>query len=162
MNWNKLKIVLFFILAGCLFEACDKARLFDENKEITNEQWYYKNHLFFDVNIEDTTKIYNVYVNLRVSNDYKFCNLFLMLHQTSPGKHSIQERKEFILADESGRWLGKGLGDLFDYQIPVYNRTKFHEKGIYRFELEQNMRSDTLQYIKSAGLRIEDALLTIE
>lgn len=139
--------------------ACDKARLFDENKEIANEQWYYKNHLLFDVNIEDTNKVYNIYVNLRVSNDYKYCNMFMMLHQTSPSKQIQKERKEFILADESGRWLGNGLGDLYDYQIQVYPHIKFHERGIYRFELEQNMRNDTLYNVKSAGIRIEDAAL---
>ncbi len=152
---------IYLVLFCALFciEACDKARLFDENKEIANEQWYYKNHLLFDVNIEDTNKIYNIYVNLRVSNDYKYCNLFMMLHQTSPSKLTQKERKEFILADESGKWLGKGLGDLYDYQIQVYPNIKFHEKGIYRFELEQNMRNDTLLNVKSAGIRIEEAAL---
>ncbi|MBC7384482.1 MAG: gliding motility lipoprotein GldH [Bacteroidia bacterium] len=155
MNRNLLIIVSWLLLS---FQACDKTRVFDENKEIANEQWYYKNHLLFDVNIEDTSRLYNIYVNLRVSNDYKYCNLFMMVLQINPDKQLQKERKEFTLADENGRWLGKGLGDMYDYQIPVYKNTRFYEKGIYRFELEQNMRNDTLLYIKSAGIRIEEVV----
>jgi hypothetical protein len=36
---------------------------------------------------------------------------------------------------------------------------RFKEKGIYHFELEQNMREDTLQHIYAAGMRIEDFAL---
>lgn len=136
--------------------ACDPARMLDENKDIPDQIWYYKNKPSFDVNIEDTNKTYNVYVNLRVSNDYKYSNFFVLVHQTTPGKLKSKERKELTLIDESGNWLGKGLGDLFDFQIPVYRQIRFREKGIYHFELEQNMREDTLQHIYSAGMRIED------
>jgi gliding motility-associated lipoprotein GldH len=136
--------------------SCDKARILDENKDIQGQAWHYKNKLSFDVNIDDTNKTYNVYLNLRVGNDYKYSNFFVMVHQTTPSKTKSNERKEIILVDESGNWLGKGLGDLYDYQMPIYPQTRFKEKGIYRFELEQNMREDTLNHIYSAGLRIED------
>ncbi len=156
--------ITLFIITCILFsmQSCDKARVFDENKDITNDAWYYKNRLLFDINIEDTAKIYNFYVNLRLSKEYYYCNLFLILHQTNPGKKEQSERKEFTFADETGKWLGRGLGDILDYQIPVYQNIKFHEKGIYHFELEQNMRDDTLMHIKSAGIRIEDAVMVRE
>ena len=155
-------IILFGLICQLSLQSCDKARVFDENKDIANDAWFYKNRLLFDVNIEDTARFYNFYVNLRVNNEYNYCDLFLILHQTNPGKAVQSERKEFILADPSGRWLGKGLGDLHDYQMMVYQNMKFSEKGIYRFELEQNMRNDTLMNVKSAGIRIEDASLAKE
>ncbi len=108
---------------------------------------------------DDTSKAYNIFVNLRISNEYKYSNMFMMMYQTSPSKQVQKERKEFTLADETGRWLGRGLGDLYDYQIVVDSNAHFTEKGIYRFELEQNMRNDTLMHVKSAGIRIEDAAL---
>jgi gliding motility-associated lipoprotein GldH len=49
------------------------------------------------------------------------------------------------------------LGDLYDYQFPVFQKIKFPTSGFYRFELEQNMRDDTLMHVKSAGVRIEEA-----
>lgn len=139
-----------------LLVSCDKAKLLDENKDIPGQAWYYKNKLAFDVNIDDTNKTYNVFVNLRVAKDYPFCNFFVMVHQLSPSKISSKERKELTLIDDRGNWLGNGLGDLFDYQVPVYPQMRFKEKGIYHFELEQNMRVDTLPYVYAAGMRIED------
>ncbi len=152
-----VKIVwLNSLLALFLLSSCDPARIIDENKDMPEQYWHYKNRPSFDVNIADTNKTYNVYLNLRVGNDYQFCNLFVKVHQLSPGKAESSERKEIQLIDESGNWLGKGLGDLYDFQAPIYTQIRFREKGIYRFELEQNMRVDTLRNIYAAGLRIED------
>jgi gliding motility-associated lipoprotein GldH len=62
------------------------------------------------------------------------------------------------LADEGGKWLGNGLGDIYDYQFPVFQKIKFPNSGFYRFELEQNMRDDTLMNVKAVGVRLEKAV----
>lgn len=146
---------VLFLLMG-IFQSCDEARVIDENQDIPNQNWHYKNKLAFDVNITDTNKTYNVYVNLRVGSDYRYSNFFVMVHQTNPSMQTTKERKELILLNDRGNWLGKGLGDVFDFQIPIYKQKRFNQKGLYKIELEQNMREDTLSPIYAAGLRIED------
>jgi gliding motility-associated lipoprotein GldH len=145
-----------FLILGLFLSACDKKRIVDENKTIEGDAWYYKNLLPFDVLINDTSKYYNLYVNLRVDADYKYSNIFLMLHKTDVDKNKSKERIEFTLADETGQWLGNGLGDVYDYQLLTYQKIKFNQTGNYHYELEQNMRDDTLMYIKSTGIRIEE------
>lgn len=140
-----------------LMASCDPTRIYDDNKLIPGDLWYYKNAVPFDVQVKDTTKLYNVYVNVRVSSDYKYSNLFMWVNTTNPDKKTDQRRVEIKLADETGKWLGKGLGDIYDYQFPVFQRIKFPNSGFYRFELEQNMREDTLAYVKAVGVRIEEA-----
>jgi gliding motility-associated lipoprotein GldH len=140
-----------------LSSACDKGRVFDENKSIAGNKWYYKNMIPFDVQIMDTTKLYNVYVNLRITSDYKYSNIFMWLNTTNPEKKTDKRRIEIRLANDGGKWLGSGLGDIYDYQFPVLQKVKFPNGGFYRFELEQNMRDDTLLYVKSTGIRIEEA-----
>jgi gliding motility-associated lipoprotein GldH len=154
---NKLKqLFKIIVLASSLFViACDSNRLIDENKDLPVQGWNYQNKLIFDVPITDTIAQYSLYLNVRISADYLFSNLYLNLHTTLPSMQKQTERKELILADENGKWLGKGLGDLFDYQVPVKEKFRFKENGIYRFELEQNMRNDTLIGVISSGLRIE-------
>lgn len=154
---NPARLPKFYWLVLLLpFVSCDKARVLDENKDLNKHNWYFKDRLAFEVSVEDTNKTYNVYVNLRIGNDYKYSNFFVMIHQISPSHQIQKERKEITLLDDSGKWLGKGLGDIYDYQQLVYPQMRFKEKGIYRFELEQNMRDDTLAFIYSAGLRVED------
>lgn len=129
--------------------------MIDENKDLPVQGWNYQNKLIFDVPITDTIAQYNLYLNVRISADYLFSNLYLNLHSTTPSMQKQIERKELILADENGKWLGKGLGDLYDYQVPVKEKFRFKENGIYRFELEQNMRNDTLTGVISSGIRLE-------
>jgi gliding motility-associated lipoprotein GldH len=149
-------LLLFFL------SSCDKARIIDENKDMPAYGWYYKNKLGFDFEIKDTNRVYNVMVNLRVGNEYPFSNLFVMLNQTSPTQKLVSERKEISIINESGIWQGKGLGNLYDFQVPVMERMRFKEIGLYHFELEQNMRLDTLPHIMAAGLRVEDHALSHE
>ena len=155
-----MRLTVLLLIASICFGSCDNARVIDENKEIPANGWYYKNKLGFDFNIKDTNRIYTLYVNVRASNEYPFSNLFVLIHQRTPSNKDTSFRRELTLIDANGKWLGKGLGDLFDFQIPVMERIRFNEKGLYHFELEQNMRLDTLPHIMAAGIRVEDVALT--
>lgn len=139
-----------------LFVSCDRNRLYEQNSLVDQKGWYYQSRIPFDVQITDTTKFYNVYANLRVGSDYKYSNIFFWFHVINPTKEIDKRRVEMLLANERGKWLGRGLGDMYDYQFPVYTKIKFPQSGFYRFEIEQNMREDTLMNIKSVGVRIEE------
>lgn len=135
--------------------SCDANRVFEENKSIEQGEWHYEYKPFFDVYVSDTHRTYNVYVNLRIGSDYKYNNIFLWLHTTNPNNQIEKRRVEIRLADENGKWKGSGLGDLYDYQFPVYQHIKMTTTGMYHFEVEQNMRDDILKHIQSTGIRIE-------
>jgi len=149
---------LILICVVFVLTSCDPGRLFEENKSVPVSGWFYKNTVPFEVQVTDTTKWYDVSVNLRVSSAYNYSNIFLWLSTTSPDKKTDKRRVEIRLADEKGKWLGAGLGDLYDYQFPVLQKIKFPASGFYRFEIEQNMREDTLQHIKSVGIRVAETI----
>lgn len=151
---SKYNSIIFGILL-VLISSCDSNRIHDEFTTIPNDSWYYKKNLNFDVDIQDTNIFYNLYFNVRINSDYRYSNIFIWLQSLSPDKKNSKQRFDFTLADESGKWLGKGLGDLYDYRLPLYKHYRFHQKGIYRFSIEQNMRDDTLTCVKAAGLRVE-------
>src|SRR5437868_581839 len=109
--------------------ACDPGRLYEENRSIDGNAWYYKSVVPFDVQIQDTMKLYNVYTNLRVSSDYKFSNIFMWVHVINPERKEDKRRIEIKLADETGKWLGAGLGDIYDYRFPVLQKVKFPHSG---------------------------------
>ncbi len=149
-------IVLYFLVVSFIITSCaDETRLFDENKEIPALAWDYKTPLQFDINIADTTKYYNLFINLRINGDYKYSNLFMWVSETLPDKSVSKERVEFVLADDRGKWLGNSLGNLYSYQLQFKPRIKFKQQGIHVFTLEQNMRDDILQNVQSAGVRVE-------
>jgi gliding motility-associated lipoprotein GldH len=147
--------ILVLALVSCFFGACATAPIFEENKEIAEYKWDYKAPITFDINIADTNKYCNIYINLRINGDYKYSNMFMWVYETLPDKTVNKERVEFILADDRGKWLGKGFGDIHNYQLQYKPRIKFKQTGIYTYSLEQNMRDDILENVVSAGVRVE-------
>jgi gliding motility-associated lipoprotein GldH len=143
-------------LAGC----SDANAVIDQNTEIVNNNWVYSNKIKATVKIDDATIPYNLYFNLRVTADYKYSNLFVLMHQLNPDKKEHNVRYEFKLANSDGEWLGDGSGNIYTYQIPFRKNYKFPAKGVYQFEIEQNMRDNPLHEVSDVGMRVEKSPLT--
>lgn len=135
----------------------DPKAVTDQNTEIDNNNWSYANKIKYDVKIDNETIPYNLYMNLRVTGDYKYSNLFVLISQTTPGKKATGTRYEFKLANPDGEWLGDGSGNLYSYQVPFRTNYKFPVKGVYHFQIEQNMRDNPLHEVSDVGLRVEKA-----
>jgi gliding motility-associated lipoprotein GldH len=156
-------LILFFIPAltaillssvGC---TTDPKAVIDQNTPVINRNWSYLERFGYDVKIDDERSLYNLYMNLRVTADYKYSNLFVLISQTGPNKKRIVKRYELKLANKYGEWLGAGSGNLYSYQVSFLTDYKFPAKGVYRFEIEQNMRDNPLRDVNDVGLRVEKA-----
>ncbi len=143
------------LLCGC--HVTDPKMIVDNNVEIGDQNWTYNNRVATDFVITDASLAYNLYLNLRVTPDYKYSNIFVLIHQTGPDKKTSTTRFEFTLADKDGEWYGNGTGNLYSYQIPFKTNYKFPAKGKYHVEIEQNMRDNPLRQVSDAGLRVEKA-----
>lgn len=152
---KRAKYLFTFIAIAITFISCDRSRVYDKFKDIKDGIWYRTEKVKFDVQIDDTTSYNKVFVNVRNSGDYKFSNLFVFLSTTYPNGKISRDTIDCILADDKGKWLGKGLGDLKDCRFFLKKGVRFHQKGIYTFEFEQAMRQEKLDGIKSVGIRIE-------
>ncbi|WP_460680510.1 gliding motility lipoprotein GldH [Mucilaginibacter koreensis] len=146
--------VVMLVLVRCT----DPRAVLDQNARIDNRNWAYVNKIKYDVSIEDTTSAYNLYLNLRVTADYKYSNLFALISEGKAGAAKMHTtRYEFKLANPDGEWLGKGSGNLYSYQIPFKTGFHFPGRGVYHFEIEQNMRNNPLREVSDVGLRVEKA-----
>jgi gliding motility-associated lipoprotein GldH len=155
----KKRWVLVFLFAALMFtQACtDPNAIVDLNAGINNRNWSYANRIKYDVKIDDETIPYNLYLNLRVTGEYRYSNLYIVFAQTGPNKKKIATRYQFTLANPDGEWLGSGSGNLYSYQLPLKTTYKFPAKGTYHFEIEQNMRDNPLHEVSDVGLRVEKA-----
>ena len=143
-------LCLHFLIAGC-----DPSRVYEENKEIEKNEWDQNSPLVFQVPVTDTATSYNVYINVRNAGFYRFSNLYLFINTGFPGGQIQRDTLECILAAPDGRWLGEGLGDIWDNRILFKSDVRFPQQGEYRFELIQAMRINPLPGIMDAGIRIE-------
>lgn len=149
------------MLMGCgllMAVGCsDPNAVMDNNTLIENNNWAYVNRIKNTVNITDETILYNLYLNLRVTADYKYSNVFVVIKQIGPDKKPRSVRYEFKLANADGEWLGSGSGNIYSYQVPFSKNYKFPAKGNYTFEIEQNMRDNPLREVSDVGMRVEKA-----
>ena len=72
-----------------------------------------------------------------------------------PNGASDLDTLHFILADPSGKWRGKGSGELINNQILFKMNFRFPMSGKYIFIMEQGMRRKELKGIADVGLRVE-------
>lgn len=142
-------------MAVCFLVSCMGNTLFERNEEIKNHQWDLNSPALFEVTVNDTTKQYNIYVNIRNTDKYQYSNMYLFLTSQYPDGRYEKDTLEVILADDMGYWKGSGLGDLFYNQFLFAKDIRFPLSGTYKFTLQHGMRTNPLPGIADIGIRIE-------
>ena len=145
-------LVLLLVL---FLSSCDNSRIFEQNREIPATGWAVKNVVKFDVDINNIKTPTNFYINVRNADGFPYSNLFLYIKTKFPNGKMLNDTLNCLLADENGKWLGHGLGDIYDNQIPFKRNVLFPQTGKYSFEIQHGMRLDSLPLIMDVGLRIE-------
>ena len=108
----------------------------------------------FKVPVSDTVNSNNVIFTIRNGSSYPFRNIYLFVTTTSPDGKAITDTLQYNLADEKGKWYGKGFGDIHELNLPYKSNVYFPRKGIYVFKIQHGMRIEDLKGVYDVGLRI--------
>lgn len=153
---------VWFFLAAVLLVSCDEKRVFDEYKSVGGT-WHKDSVVSFDLPELDTTKTYNMMVNLRDNNDYPYNNIFLIVTLDEPGRVTKVDTLEYAMTDAEGNLLGNGFSDVKESALVYKKREKF-KKGAYKVHIRQAVRETgkvagvkELKGITEVGFRIESA-----
>lgn len=147
------KYTSLFILI--VLASCDFNYTYNKNVDITDGKWFKDEAARFEVLIEDSIISQNFYLNLRNDTEYRYSNLFVFLTTHFPNGNITRDTIECVLADPSGKWLGKGWGNIKENKILLNQNLRFPMTGKYEFFIQQAMRVDTLEGIHSVGLSFE-------
>lgn len=153
----KNTIVLFSVL---LLASCSNNVVFSKYEKFENNEWYAKNKVSFDVEMEDINSFHDISVMVRHADAYPYSNLYLFLTTTYPDGKVTLDTLECILANPKGEWMGNGAGDIFDITIPLKQSTRFPLAGKYNFKFEQAMRTDPLPLIMDFGFEVKKSKTT--
>ena len=99
----------------------------------------------FKVTPPDTINNYNLFVNLRNTNDYKYSNLFLLVELNYPNGKTIKDTLEYKMAAPDGSFLGTGFSDVKENKLwyKGYDETFiFKEAGEYQINIKHAMRKN--------------------
>jgi gliding motility-associated lipoprotein GldH len=119
------------------------------------ETWKLMDIATFKVPIKDTLNSNNVIFTIRNGSAFPFRNIFLFVTTTSPDGKKITDTLQYNLADEKGKWYGKGFGEIHELNLHYKSNVYFPLKGIYEFKIQHGMRVEDLKGVYDFGLRIE-------
>jgi gliding motility-associated lipoprotein GldH len=144
-----------------LLVSCDKKRVFDEYKSV-GSAWNKKTVVSFDLPKLDTLKKYNLFVNLRANDNYKFNNLFLIVSLEAQNGLMKVDTLEYQMADVDGTLLGDGFSDLKESKLFYKENIQFKASENNKVHIKQVVRQtgkvvgiDNLEGITEVGFRIE-------
>ncbi len=147
-------VITAFLISGCM-----ESPFFQKDVTLPGYQWKYDYQPAFKVDIHDTAALYNLYFIIRHTEAYPYSNIWMWIYTKEPGDTSFQRtRIEIPLAEKSGKWLGRGMGEIWEQRMPITRNDApmtFKKSGTYEIRFEQNMRINPLPEVLQAGLRVE-------
>ncbi|HBI81291.1 MAG TPA: gliding motility lipoprotein GldH [Bacteroidales bacterium] len=152
---TKLKLLVITAITSMLIAACSDNYVYNGYVTMPHERWHADSLASFRVPVSDTIIFYNLFVNVRNTTDYPYQNLYLFINITAPNGASVRDTFECYLADDHGKWLGKGKGKLRDNRFIYRQNIRFSTEGDYTVTLQQAMRVEQLKGISEVGFRVE-------
>ena len=158
----------FFRLLGALLtipmflglQSCEAAYLYEQSYELPPEGWSYDNVLTYEFPIYDTTKAYQLLLEIEHSSDYAYQNCYVNIATTFPdGERSVQQLS-LNLADNIGRWAGDCGGNSCTAVVDLQPAVRFPGVGTYTITLEQYMRINPVSDLQRIALLLKEATST--
>ena len=154
--------VIVLIAVGVLMTACTTDAVVSEYRSMGGV-WHKSDAVQFTIPELDTTKVYNVFLNVRNTNDYPFNNIFLITNMEFPNGKTLVDTLEYKMAYPNGEWMGEGLGSLKENKLWYKEEVRFFESGNYNISITHAVRNNgevegvsTLTGISDVGYSIEE------
>ncbi len=155
MNTGKPMAWTMTLISLLMVTSCGDKAVYHHSLNVEETGWYYQDTLRFDVFVDDTLALHELYLDVRNTTDYGYRNLFLFMDIEFPQGRLLRDTLECILAERDGSWTGKGFGRIKSNRFLFRDDVWFPEAGTYSFRVAQGMRHDTLTEVTDIGIRIE-------
>lgn len=150
------------LLAGCLLISCSSDIVHSESKSLPGF-WSRDEPVNFTLPEMDSLKTYNLFINVRNTNDYPFNNLFLITNMEFPNGKTVVDTLEYKMAYPNGDWMGQGIGSIKENKLWYKENVTFFEAGNYNITITHAVRNNgevdgvsKLQGITDVGYSIEE------
>ena len=155
-NRMLLSVLAIILMMSMILSSCDNRRIFEEYKSVKGGAWSYDDSIQFKINIEDTSKHYNIFVDVRHNFYFDWRNIWVIVKTEYPNHKIESSRVNLPLSASDGVWYGKCSGDICDMRVGIQQNAIFPQKGIYTFTIIQDMRQNPLSKVLDIGMRIEE------
>lgn len=149
----RIAIINLFLLF--FFASCEQSAYYQKSFGFKNNTWSQNVKPKFEIEFQDTNKIFDFVLTLRTTKDYKYSNLWIFLNSTPPVGEPVREPYEIKTTFPDGSWIGKETGTIVEHQL-VFKRRRLPFKGKYKFIVEQAITEKIVDEVLDISLRIEE------
>ncbi len=149
-----LPIILLFLLVG--IAACDSNVIYRHHLLIPNSIWGRENGLLFFMPIEKPIARATFELTIRHTTRIPYRKTRFIIRIESPSGAIRTDTCVASIRDKEGKLLGRGLGDLWDLDIPILEGYVIDQVGMYEIEIQQAMSRNQLASIQDVGVVVKD------
>ncbi len=142
------------VLCIILCTSCNSRTIYSDFQSLPIEGWSADSAMQFTFNITDTLTEYDLLIYVRHTQQYPYQNMWLFVEGITPTTSGI-DTIEFYLADQRGKWLGNGWGNLREMPVLYMQQVVFPVSGDYTFRMKQGMREEYLRGVNDIGLTLK-------
>tara|TARA_B100001146_G_scaffold225257_1_gene249098 strand:- start:24580 stop:25065 length:486 start_codon:yes stop_codon:yes gene_type:complete len=155
------KALLTLVIAA-LLTACNSNVIESDTRSIASAVWEKNDTISFAVQPKDSLQSYDMFLQVRNTNNYPFNNLFLIVSMEFPHGKVVTDTLEYKMANPDGSWLGTGFGTIKENKLWYKEGITFFEGGTYNLRITHAVRNNgevdgvtALEGISDVGYSIE-------
>ena len=151
------KLIIGCVALALSLLSCSRNEVFFEYHPIDSNGWQADDVLVFSPVIDDPLATYDLFLEVRNDNRYAYQNLWLYIDglQENNVAAPFPPPFEVLLANEFGKWNGKGFSFVYELSVPYRQGMRFSRAGEHRITIRHGMDNSLLVGLKSIGFRIE-------
>lgn len=156
MKFHRFRLPLYLGVAWLLISlnACD-SHLASTDREIPGDCWAASDTLDLVFSNTDTSKIYQLYFPLTLTEEYSYNNIYLRAIVRAPSGAENVLPARFDLASPNGEWQSEVSGDEIPFTLNLGEGLRFNQTGDYTLRFFHFMRDETLCGVRKIGMVLD-------
>lgn len=126
-------VVVIFILVGC-----NNNVVFKEYNAFENVSWNKRDVLDFDFQVQKSESL-DFYLAIRHHTNFPFSFIKVNVTLFTPDGEMRSRDYHFRLKNRESKWLGDGMGELWDIELPIRKDMIFNKSGMCKVSIENKM-----------------------
>lgn len=150
---HRLGALMALMLSIAVITSCDDSTALDNYHNLPGGCWNREDTMTFSTDTIAHTGVYGECIGIRLSNNYPFANLSLIVEQTVYPRGTVRiDTVHCSFTDERGRLSGTGLS-FRQYEFPIAAISLCKGDSLHA-QIRHDMQQETLPGIADIGFRV--------
>lgn len=147
-----LNVIIAALLVISLI-GCGESPVFAKKIKLDGK-WSYNEKLVFPVDVENLDHTYDLILSVTYGTDFGYQNIYVKITTQYPSGKEDEDILSLNLTNGSGIFLGDCNSSECEIDLLLQEKFKFNEEGQHVIIIEQNGRTENLENVFAAELKL--------